>query len=49
MRDCTNKYQHVARWKEAPQNLKVEEMQSLVNQKRNLKQETLDDVAGQQL
>jgi hypothetical protein len=49
MRDCTNKYQHVARWQEATQNPKVEEMQSLVNQKRKLKQETLDDVAGQQL
>ena len=49
MRDRTNKYQHVARWQEVTQNPKVEEMQSLVNQNRKQKQESLEDVAGQQL
>ena len=34
MKDRTKKYLHVARWQEATQNPKVQEMQSFVNQKQ---------------
>ena len=49
MRDRTKKYEHVARWQEATQNPKVEEIQSLVKRKRKREQETLDDVGGKKM